>query len=342
MLIAVTLVKAGLLGADETMMIIYGGNVGSTFSRMILSTGLGGSSRQIGRFQDLFKITGSALFVLLFYLELFTGLPLVKALCAALSGHVETQMAYVNLLCNLVTALLFTPLLGPTQRLLDRLWPATEAEDFAKLKYLHPQALEDPETAIDLAEKEQMRLLTRLPDYVGALREPAPGERRIDYRALHQAFRSLYKEVESYLTGMVHLQLSASGSERLTNVHNRHGVIGFLEDTVYQLVSGAALTPSPQLAPLVQNVTEALQFLLLTAGDAAMTLDPTDADMMAGLCADRGELMGRIRNLYLSTEEKLAPADKSLLLGLTTYFDRTVWMVRRLAELLQQNRRFRP
>ncbi|HEV3117005.1 MAG TPA: Na/Pi symporter, partial [Gemmataceae bacterium] len=45
-LIAVTLVKAGMLGADETMMIIYGGNLGSTIARMILASGLKGSSRQ--------------------------------------------------------------------------------------------------------------------------------------------------------------------------------------------------------------------------------------------------------------------------------------------------------
>src|SRR5262249_52884334 len=61
-LLAVTLGKAGLLGADETMMVIYGGNVGSPFARMVLSSGLRGSSRQIARFQDLFKIAGSALF----------------------------------------------------------------------------------------------------------------------------------------------------------------------------------------------------------------------------------------------------------------------------------------
>ena len=157
-LIAVTLAKAGMLGVDETLMIVYGGNVGSTFSRMILASGLKGSSRQIAHFQDLYKIGGSALFVLLFYVELYSRLPLVKALSAAISGGaLETQAALANLFCNLAPALLLTPLLGPTHRLLDRLWPPTEAEDFAKLKYLHPQALNEPESAIDLVEKEQAR-----------------------------------------------------------------------------------------------------------------------------------------------------------------------------------------
>ena len=162
-MIAVALAKAGLLGLDETLMFVYGGNVGSTL-RMILSGSLKGSSRQIAASRTLFKITGSALFVRLFYIEAYGRVPLVGHWSRILSERLETQAALGNLLCNLAPALLLTPLLGPVHRFLDRLWPATEAEDFAKLKFLHPQALDDPETAIDLVEKEQMRLVMRLPE----------------------------------------------------------------------------------------------------------------------------------------------------------------------------------
>jgi phosphate:Na+ symporter len=342
-LLAVTLAHAGLLRVEETMMVVYGGNLGSTFSRMILSTGLKGSSRQVGHFQDLFKITGSLLFVLLFYLELYRGVPLVKALCSALSGRLETQTAFVNLFCNLAPALLFTLLLWPTRRVLDYFWPATPAEDFARLQYLHPQALTDPDTAIDLIEKEQMRLLARLPDQVDALRPAVPGKSRTDHRSIHQAFSVLFKEVQSYLAALFHAPLSHTTSERLTNVHDRQGVIGFLEETVHQIVTSVEETPpSAQLVPLVQNMTEALEFLLVTAAEAVRKLDPEEATLLAGLCGDRGDLLGRIRTLYLSSDLGLPPPDKLLLLGLTTHFDRIVWLVGRLAELLQQNRRFRP
>jgi phosphate:Na+ symporter len=342
-LLAVTLAQVGLLRLEDTMMIVYGGNLGSTFARMILATGLKGSSRQIGRFQDLFKISGSLLFVLLFYLELYGGVPLVMALCSSLSDRLESQTALINFFCNLVPALIFWPLLGPTQRLLDRFWPATAAEDFAKLKYLHPQALSDPETTIDLIEKEQMRLLTRLPDYVNALRPAEPGKSRAEDRAMHHAFQMLFKEVQAYLASLFHKPLSRTTSERLTNVHDRQGVIGVLEETVRQMVSSVKQAPpAAPLAPLVRNMTEALDFLLVTAGEALATLDAEEADLLAGLCGDRGDLLERLRNLYLTSEQGLGPRDKLLLLSLTTHFDRIVWTVGRLAELLQQNRRFRP
>jgi phosphate:Na+ symporter len=342
-LLAVTLAHAGLLRGEGMMMIVYGGNLGSTFARMILASGLKGSARQIGRFQDLFKIVGSLLFVGLFYLEVYGGLPLVKAFLGALSDRLDWQTALLNLFCNLIPALIFCLLLDPTQRLLDRCFPATAAEDFAKLKYLHPQARSDPETTIDLIEKEQMRLLVRLPDYVNALRPAGPGKPRGEDRAMHHAFQMLYKEVQSYLASLFHEPLSRTTLERLTNVQDRHGVIGVLEETVRQMVTSVEQAPpSATLAPLVGSMTEALDFLLVTAGEALTTLDPEEADLLAGLCSDRGDLLERLRNLYLASEQGLSPRDKILLLSLTTHYDRVVWMVRRLAELLQQNRHFRP
>ena len=160
----------------------------------------------------------------------------------------------INFFCNLVPALIFWPLLGPTQRLLDRFWPATAAEDFAKLKYLHPQALSDPETTIDLIEKEQMRLLTRLPDYVNALRPAEPGKSRAEDRAMHHAFQMLFKEVQAYLATLFHEPLSRTTSERLTNVHDRQGVIGVLEETVRQMVSLRTGIPKEKSKPLLEKI----------------------------------------------------------------------------------------
>ena len=160
---------------------------------------------------------------------------------------------------------------------------------------------------------------------------------------MHHAFQMLFKEVQAYLATLFHEPLSRTTSERLTNVHDRQGVIGVLEETVRQMVSSVEQAPpSAPLAPLVRNMTEALDFLLVTAAEAATTLDPEEADFLAGLCGDRGDLLERLRHLYLASEQGLSPPDKLLLLSLTTHFDRVVWVVRRLAELLQQNRRFRP
>jgi hypothetical protein len=62
--------------------------------------------------------------------------------------------------------------------------------------------------------------------------------------------------------------------------------------------------------------------------------------MLAGLSSDRGSLLSKIRDMYLSRQQELTADGKSLLLALTTLFDRIVWSVRRFTELLQQAERF--
>jgi phosphate:Na+ symporter len=338
-MIAVAMINAGLVGVDETIMIIYGGNVGSTFARMIMARHVKGSSRQIGGYQDIFKIVGTLLFSFLFVLEVYGGVPLVKALAAALSGHVETQMALVHLLYNLTMAVLMSLAQRPLERLLAYLWPPLEVEDLGRVQYLHPLALDDPESALDLVEKEQTRLANRLPHYLDALRTPAGQRAKVDCLETHRACGLLWSEVEAYLAGMAHNPLAPGTSARVTNVHSRHGVLGLLEEGVYQLSVALRQTPpSAKLAALVESFVEALDFILLTADEAIATRGAAEAGLLATLCADRGELMGKIRGLYFSGEHDLPPQDKSLLLDLTTLFDRIVWMLRRLAGLLEQSR----
>src|SRR5262249_33347878 len=123
-ILAIGLAQTGLLGPYPTMMALYGANVGSTFARMILSSALRGSLRQLTAFQDLFKIVGAVVFVALLYVEALLGVPLVYALVQNFSNWVDRQMACVFLVFNLSMAVVFTVAQGPISRLLARLLPS--------------------------------------------------------------------------------------------------------------------------------------------------------------------------------------------------------------------------
>jgi hypothetical protein len=73
------------------------------------------------------------------------------------------------------------------------------------------------------------------------------------------------------------------------------------------------------------------------AGDAARTLDRDRAQLVFDLSSDRGEMMGSIRNLYLSPDQALSQDEKALLLRLTNLFERVVWMMQRYSDLLLKN-----
>ena len=135
-ILAIGLAQTGLLGPFPTMMSIYGANVGSTLSRMLLSSGLKGSVRQLLAYQDLFKIVGAALFVSLLYLEALEGVPLVYALVGLVSAQIDHQMAVVFLLFNVTTAVVFTVCQPAILRALEWWLPADELEDLVQAAVL--------------------------------------------------------------------------------------------------------------------------------------------------------------------------------------------------------------
>jgi phosphate:Na+ symporter len=334
--------ESGLLGAEATAMVIYGAHLGNTLFRMLVGGGMRGSSRQVAGFQDLIKITGTVVFVPLLYLEIYGKTPLVLALARAASSNIETQMALTNLVYSISLALGFTFLSGPTLRFLEWLWPVTASESFSKVQYLDQEALAYPETALDLAEKEQLRLVQRLPDFLAGLTEGGLARENSSAQLwaaddLHRSFSILAGEIDSYCASLVDREHSHGTSERLINMQSRQSLIEFLEEALYNLVTTVRETPpTPQLQPLVHNVADALDFLLRTAADAAASVQPSDADLLLQMCADRGELMGKIRSMHLAAERNLGQADKSLLLTLTTLFERIVWMLKRFGKLLQK------
>src|SRR5499427_1459144 len=99
-ILVIGLAQTGLFGAFPTMSALYGANLGSTFSRMLLSSGLRGSARQLTAFQDLFKIAGTVIFAVLLCTEKFMDVPLVYALVGHVSHRIDRQMALVFLLFN--------------------------------------------------------------------------------------------------------------------------------------------------------------------------------------------------------------------------------------------------
>jgi phosphate:Na+ symporter len=337
-LIAVALANAGLLELDEAVTMIYGANLGSTLMRMLLTQRTTGTLRQVSRFQDLFKLTGTAVFVFLFVLEERFDVPLVRALAGATGLSLPLQLATINLLFNGSMAVLATLLARPIERLVATTWPPSAIEDLSTPKYATHDGLGDASTAIDLVEKEQMRILKRTRDYLSLVRPPAMESRRLDPDALHKSFALLFRELGHFHAALMGKHLDESTSERLGNAHGREELLELVEASLYELAMSAKMLPAgSKLSALAENFAEALDFLLMFAGDAARTLDRDRAQFVFDLSSDRGDMMGGIRSLYLAPEQALSGAERALLLRFTTLFERVVWMLQRYADLLLKN-----
>ncbi|MBI3927675.1 MAG: Na/Pi cotransporter family protein [Armatimonadetes bacterium] len=336
--VAIQMTAAGLLSAEQTILIIYGCNLGESVITSFLSSSLKGTQKQLAMFQVAFDRLGGLLFVTLFMLETYLHIPLVLALVTRLAARVELQMALVHLIVNATMATLFSLALGRWLALLERRWPATQEEDLGKVQYLQDPALDYPETAIDLAQKEQQRLVLRFPDFMDYARAEPDQAPAVDFETAHAAFSAVAAEVDEFLTSLVNRDTTPATSLRLLNTVNRHTIIKSIENNLSSLVGTVrAADYSPALQILVGNFIEGLDAILLSTNDAFESQEPEDIDLLIEITADRGQLMERLRSTYLSAEASFDLRDKSALFYITTLFERTVWLLNRLGQLLSES-----
>ena len=334
-LISVALANAGLLEMDEAIAMIYGANLGSTLMRIVLTQRTTGTLRQVSRFQDLFKIAGTVVFVSLFAVEEHFDVPLVQALVVRIVDSLPLQLATVNLIFNGSMALVAAMFAKPIEHFVARTWRPSAAEKLSVPKYATHDGLGDPGTAIDLLEKEQMRILKRTREYLALVRPHVPDSKKLNPDSLHRSFLVLFRELDHFYAALVGKHVDETTSERLGNVHGRQELLVLVEDSLCQLATSAeAIADGGKLEQLIENFAEALDFLLMFTGDAARTLDRDRAQFVFDLSSDRGDMMGGIRALYLARDQGLTADEKALLLRLTSLFERIVWMLQRYSDLL--------
>src|SRR3546814_15253863 len=68
---------AGVFGAGETLMIVYGANVGSSMLTLAPTTSLRGQAKQIAMYQPSYTVLADVILVQLLYVEVWTGVPLI-------------------------------------------------------------------------------------------------------------------------------------------------------------------------------------------------------------------------------------------------------------------------
>jgi phosphate:Na+ symporter len=336
-IISVALAGSGLLDLHEAITMIYGANLGSTLMRILLTRRATGTLRQVSRFQDAFKIAGTAIFLLLFVLEERFGVPLVEHFVTRSIGSVPLELATVNLFLNGSMAVAATALAGPIERLMAKRWAPSAVEDLSIPKYATAESLAAPATAIDLLEKEQMRILKSMREYLALVRPHTPNSVRVEPVALHRSFTVLFREIDHFYITLVGKHLDQTTSERLGNVHGRQELLELVEASLFDLAQSSNAAPDTRLATLIENFAEALDFLLMFAGDAARTLDRDRAQFVCDLSSDRGDMMSGIRSAYLAPDQALTADEKALLVRLTNLFERVVWMIQRYSDLLLKN-----
>jgi phosphate:Na+ symporter len=326
---AVAIVRAGIFDLGAALALLVGASVGSAINYGV--PGWRGESvgRKVQMFQAAQKLFGASLLALL--LILTSGRP--QALLAGLSLSPAASFAWVFLLVQVGGSLLCTLFWQPLAQLLDRLAPPKASEALGRPAYLLDEALADPELALELVEREERRLLQRLPSMLDGVRtEGADGGFTAD--ALRAAGLGVSDAIRRYLEAILesdpghHAVVLAMRRQRvLDNTVALHDAVGEFQRAVRaaQAEAGEA----------VGRMVESLHLLLEVLVDVASTRDHVEQEMSLALLGDRRQVIEGLRSRLMKASKD--PKVQEALFRSTVLFERIVWLSRDTAVAMMRS-----
>ncbi len=325
-ILAIALTGADVLSTWTTIAIIYGSNFGGGLSTYLLSAGFRGTSRQIMVFQTLFNVLTGLVLMTLFYIERLSGAPLVHAFVTSLAAPVSQQLAIVYLIFNVFGAAMMFAIRVPLLRWIEGRWPPSPEEDLGRLQFLLDHTMDQPDLALELGEREQLRFLNLLQGNLDAARL-SQGESKAAAETHDRALKRLHESLEDALTELSY-KVDVSGSEQMISLANRNQLLGSLQQSLAEFAAAIRATgQSPALKSLSSIFLESLDALIGAAIEGVNSRDRSEMERIRQATHSRSEQMRSIRKRMLGGEETLSENERLDLISLTNCLERTVWML---------------
>lgn len=333
-LITLAMTDSGLLDFEHAVMVIYGTHVGSSIITYLTGAHFKGRAMQVVWAQINYNLVIVGIFLAIFFIEQLFGQPILVKIVRHVTDEADVGAALVAVVMNVIGPLVLMVLLRPFLRACERASPPLETEHLSHPEYLQDQMLDSPVTGLMLCEKEQLRLLKRLPEYLSAIRD-SDDTAKADPVTYHQAYQEISRQILQFQSAMIAHSLSPANTEWLVNLQNRQDLLNTVEGACYELwneLNGASA--NPEVHQLGQQIIEALDTMVLTAIAAIEGNDQAECDMLNTMTSERGESMEQIRKRYLASAEKVSAGMRNQVLLVTNIFERATWALGRFGKLV--------
>jgi phosphate:Na+ symporter len=334
-IVAITFVNAGLLDFDQTVMFVYGTNIGSGVSTAMLALTLAGTSRQLVMFHAAVKVVGALLLIPLLYLETYAAVPGVKAFAALFSPSPATEIGTIYVVYEVISGLLLLVVLTPASRVLAKLWSPTKEETLSRLHYLPTYGKGDFDAAVTAIAKEQVRLLRRATRYFDLFRPQLSAEKRIPRSALHEANVVVQGEIERHLADVLKQSPPQSAAQQLFLLHSGHRWIADVNKGVNDLVPLLEKGQSLGIpAEFLVNIVSSVDALFMAAHGAVASGDMRRLRLLADITQQRETLIQRFDPNHLEGGAELQFKAKKTMLEIIICYEAITWSINKLAHTL--------
>lgn len=190
--LAMSLAQIGMLDLTDTVYWVFGANVGTTATALLASMGGNYIGRQVAWAHCFYKVTS----VLIFF-------PLAGELAEWLNtGSLGRDIANIHTFYNFVAAVIFYPFINKGAKLVEVMFPPTEAEKEFSVRYINKGDWESPAVVLAHAEREMMRMAdlvqSMLEDSLNIFRKEDP-DLVVEIRKKDDRVDLLNREISLYL-----------------------------------------------------------------------------------------------------------------------------------------------
>ena len=213
-LLIVSLVGSGAIPISLAFPLVLGANLGGAMPAIMATMGSDATARRVALGNGLFKVVGCVVAVPL--------LGTIPGLIAAVDPDPVRLAVNFHTAFNLALAVVFLPLIGPANRLLERMIPdRAPIDDVSQPRYLDAAALGEPVVALANAARETLRIADVLEEMLDRAMETLAGNDRDSLKvveAMDDTVDRLYEETKLYLTEVSRNELSIEDSRRCNDV----------------------------------------------------------------------------------------------------------------------------
>lgn len=215
-LAVISLAASGLLGAEATLAMVVGANIGSALNPVLEGAAGDPVKLRLPLGNLVTRLVGAAL-VLPFLGPIADGLQAVEPYAGRMAANFHTAF-------NVAVAALFIGLLPIVAKLLVRLLPErAAASDPAKPVYLDKSAIATPAVALANAARETLRIADVVETMLAGTQATFHGDNRhlvAEMRRLDDVIDSLHLAVQRYIAAIAGQSLSDSEARRLAEIQS--------------------------------------------------------------------------------------------------------------------------
>ncbi|RJF83970.1 Na/Pi cotransporter family protein [Azospirillum cavernae] len=339
---------SGVMDWHTALAFTLGADVGTTATSYVAALNLSLNARRTAYAHMSFNVIGVLLMLPLFPLSLTLvawtlggdpGVAVTGAGGAVSYPLVPIAIATYSTGFNIFNTVVMLPFVPLMARLLSRIGQGkTEDEDLSLPKYLFARAVEEPESALRLLEKEQTRYRAALAPLLALARSgdgtDNDAKRTGKAAALHTALAALSKEIDGFVGNLCKRTMPPPLVPVLMGVLQSQDHARALERHLFDFTQELGAAPLSEAGRRFADILlEALDAVLLETLAALESGDVDDLRMIHGMIGDQGGAAARLRQSYLESDSGIPLDERTRLLAALGQAESALWGLARLLTL---------